>query len=447
MDILAILMSIITALMSMLQATVPPGFEGNFGNEDNTVIQEQIKDSDLTPEQLQEKYHFYYYRDFTDALIDVNNEEVGVNAIVKEDNPGIETLVGVYLNGEDVTIVALADTCVQGRLYVFKNATINLGGHTIRFENTPTGFDIRNEYGDPEEVITVNIVGTVDGSTIEIENDNAAAIANYEYTIANVYGGTYIARSTTYDVDENYLGTNGRQYQTRVLYCAKDAQMNVYNVNINTNAHCGNAYGIVNQGILYVENSKIYADAQYSDDGVDYIYLSVGIQNSGTSTIKNCNITGTHSGVSSSGTLYVDGGSYQSVGHGGIYISGNGSTSYVQNAVLKAVEYDGQYEINEETANNVGFYVGGAYGNDNLIVYIDNCEFYGTRAPFALRGTSGEQNNTIYISNSRINTDSAVRIDNDTHTLYLGKGNNFDKNNTTNASRVVSTNDEYHQDF
>ena len=108
---------------------------------------------------------------------------------------------------------------------------------------------------------------------------------------------------------------------------------------------------------------------------------------------------------------------------------------------MKACEYEGAYNVNSECSNNVGFYVGGGAGQDNLVVYIDNCDFFGTRSPFALRGSSGEQNNSIYISNSRISGDSKIRIDNNTHKLYLGKGNEFTADNTTRPSCVIVNND------
>ena len=442
MEIIAALLSFFMVIWSFVQTILPPGFDDIF-NGGETVLEEN-----MTPEQLQKEYDFIYYEDVANAFNDVNSGAIGTNAIDATNDPETEKGAGVYINADGlINIVALADNYINGCICVYKDVTLNLGGHKLYFTMTSTGFDIRNTTEDPDDIVTVNINGRIDGGAIQVDYDNAVAIANYADTVVNISEGEYIARSSCRDVDENCLAPNGHKYQTRTLFCAADAEMNVSDAEILTSIDCGYGYGIANLGILNIENSRIFADAAYCDDGTNYIYMSIGIQNMGVATVKNCDVTGTHSGISSSGTLYVDGGTYQSIGHGGVYVSGNGKTSYIQNATLKACEYEGAYNVSPETSNNTGFYVGGSLGQDNLVVYIDNCDFYGDRAPFALRGTDGEQNNSIYISNSRISGDSKIRIDNDTHRLYLGKGNAFTAENITRPSRVFVTEDVYHADF
>ena len=93
--------------------------------------------------------------------------------------------------------------------------------------------------------------------------------------------------------------------------------------------------------------------------------------------------------------------------------------------------------IHTAGAMGPGLYVGGSSDRNNVTLYIDNCDIYSKtkNAQIILRGTSGEQNNKVYISNSRLydlgGEKLYVRIDNLTHRLYLGAGNNFNKENTT----------------
>ena len=93
--------------------------------------------------------------------------------------------------------------------------------------------------------------------------------------------------------------------------------------------------------------------------------------------------------------------------------------------------------IHTAGAMGPGLYIGGGSDRNNVTLYIDNCDIYSKtkNAQIILRGTSGEQNNKVYISNSRLydlgGEKLYVRIDNLTHRLYLGAGNNFNKENTT----------------
>ena len=56
-------------------------------------------------------------------------------------------------------------------------------------------------------------------------------------------------------------------------------------------------------------------------------------------------------------------------------------------------------------------------------------------------------NNNLYISNSRINEGGTIRIDNATHKLYNGVGNNFTSSDTTNPEAVIDTDIDYSELF
>jgi hypothetical protein len=139
--------------------------------------------------------------------------------------------------------------------------------------------------------------------------------------------------------------------------------------------------------------------------------------------------------------LYVNGGTYESYGHGGIYFAGADTTAYARNAVLRDCDMPDGYTATSGR-NGAGFYVGGANG---ISVYMDNCDISGANKAqlFVLRGTSGEQNNTVYISNSRIEDGAKIRIDNDTHKLYIGRGNNFTADDTNRPGAVIVTDEVY----
>ena len=91
---------------------------------------------------------------------------------------------------------------------------------------------------------------------------------------------------------------------------------------------------------------------------------------------------------------------------------------------------------------------------------MDNCKIYGLNQPIVMRGSAGEENNKLYISNSTIDFDKAndgakIRVDDITFRLYIGSGNNFNVSNVKPAvdltqddlaTVVVSTGDVYCQD-
>ena len=158
--------------------------------------------------------------------------------------------------------------------------------------------------------------------------------------------------------------------------------------------------------------------------------------------MNNCYAMGTHSGMTSNGTLYVNGGTFEGYGHGGIYFSGTGTTAYVRDAILRDCDMPDGY-TSTHTRNGAGGYLG---SDTKLKVYMDNCDIYGISASqiFVIKTTD----NALYISNSTINNsnggDANVRIDSG-NTLYLGVGNNFTAEDTNNPEAVIVTDEVYVQ--
>ena len=85
-------------------------------------------------------------------------------------------------------------------------------------------------------------------------------------------------------------------------------------------------------------------------------------------------------------------------------------------------------------ATGPGLYIGGGSNRNNVTLYMDNCVISSKEGEpqIVLRGTSDEHDNNLYISNSTLLGEKFyIRIDNLTHKLYLGAGNNFNTENTT----------------
>ena len=150
---------------------------------------------------------------------------------------------------------------------------------------------------------------------------------------------------------------------------------------------------------------------------------------------------GTHSGMQNFGTLSVNGGTFEGYGHGGVYFSCDGTTSYVRNAVLRDCPMPDGYTATAGR-NGAGFYIGSA---TNVNVYMDNCDIYGIAdSQIAVIKTN---DNALYISNSTINNsrggDANIRIDEGNNKLYLGRGNNFTAEDTNNPEAVIVTDEVY----
>ena len=216
---------------------------------------------------------------------------------------------------------------------------------------------------------------------------------------------------------------------------------------IDTNGYALSAVGTDAGTTTTLTNCTLKSYSNYDSASL----FSSAFINRGTLVCNNCYAVGTHSGVNNYGTLYVCGGVYESVGHGGIYAAfntsnGAPSVSYVKDAVLRGCGMPEGYTNNVDANGYFGLYIGGSSSAQNINVYMDNCDIYGNKIPVVLNGAFGEQNNSLYISNSRINldyTETGAYISNDTLKLYLGVGNNFTAKNTNRPSSVIVTNEHY----
>ena len=343
-----------------------------------------------------------------------------------------KTAVGMYFKGSTGTV---KNTNISTKNKDGKSQSVYFSeSSTGTIENCTISATSENNSVDGIVFASTGTVHTVKNSSVsaKTKDGKAKGIAFYSGTTGIIENCTITATSENNSADGIVFASTGTVHTVK-------------NSSVSAKTKDGKAKGIAfNSGTTgIIENCTITAHANYASDGSTYTAIGLGLYGGVNSTIdvKNCNISGIHSGIQTAGSLNVDGGTYEGYGHGGFYFTGAGTTSYVKNATIRECAMPDGYITNIDS-NYTGFYVG---GNNNITVYMDNCDIYGSKRPFVLRGSSGEQNNTLYISNSNINTSAKIRIDNDTHKLYIGKGNNFTAENTTRPSSVIITDETYCQ--
>lgn len=409
----------------------------------------------LSVEDLQSKYDFAYYSTMVKAVTDVNNGSIGANEDATKDT----AVAGVYTdeNGGK-NVVLLKDTTEAARLQPSVDMTINLGGKVL---SSTDSLCVNASAGN------IIIDGRISGSRIEMISAGASAARPVQVKAGCriiVNGGTYACSSNGYTGTQScfYLSggadatiknakifvseTTGVAVGVRVGTTTSGATAMVMNSFIEAISK-KKAFGLENFGNTSVAacDVRAYSDYLYGDDEY-YSASSNGIENTGSLTLNNCYIFGTHSGLSNKGILYVNGGTYEGYGHGGIYFSGENTASYVRNAIVRDCDMPNGYTATANR-NGAGFYIGGYATANNNNIYMDNCDVYGNSKGqiIVLRGSSGEQNNSLYMSNSTIPEGAKIRIGNDTHKLYIGRGNNFTAENTDRPGAVIVTNEVYVQ--
>ena len=467
-------------------------------------------------EQLQEKYEFTYYSTMNGAVNDINNGTVGANSDAEKDTAvaGIYTdengganVVLLKDHTEATTISPSVDmtinlggntlshngiTCVDvlgGTLKIdgrLSGSTINVSGTdsaalAIKIQNNSHLILDSGSYTSECNVSNMaSVIHNLGGEATVLncdlsatsQNGHAGAIQSADTAKITVYNCRITATAplsskqscgilskgtgTISNCSIDAYSVNGTSFGIRAI-----GTVTIFDCDINAHVVDGKAYGIDNSGTTTASNCDIRAHSNYTygteNDEVYYLSSSQGVINradSDTLTLNDCYVMGTHSGMQNSGTVYINGGTFEGYGHGGIYFSGTETTSYVRNATLRDMLRMPEGYTATASHNGAAFYIGGSSGRDNIKVYMDNCDIYSGAYQIALRGAEGEKNNALYISNSTIHDtngdDIKIRIDNSTHKLYLGVGNNFTAENVfrsidgaSMASAVITTNETY----
>ena len=164
---------------------------------------------------------------------------------------------------------------------------------------------------------------------------------------------------------------------------------------------------------MIIKDSSIICDAPSNNYGSEQKKLSTsnGIASScGELRLYNVNVNTTDYGVSPSQDtkLYVNGGTFQTHGHGPFYFSNGFGENYIENATLIGHginNYEGEFDTKDWIKISSCMYMGGGdkSHNSGVSASFNNCIFNdkGTASGyFVLRGSSNEQNLSLYISNS-----------------------------------------------
>ena len=384
-----------------------------------------------------------YYNSITNVERDIEKEQVGKHAIKDAAN----ACAMVEKDGEKYKITLLKNIKSDEPL-AFKNTIIDLNGYELSFKSDE-GLILSQKS---------EVIGTVPGSKLSINNDSGATLISINRT-GNVIidGGEYIVNSKNNNVIGIHVFGKAEVNNAKIIIDSLPTQnpgitcgiranlfskVYVDNCNIKVTTTDGEAYGVFSGDYAEISNTDIVALANYMSNESGFTILSIGCYSEEYLKLTNCNITGIHSGVNASGNTEINGSTYAGYGHGGLYFCGANSTSYAKNATFVEIPMPDGYQTYGPQSTHAGFYIGGGYKQDNIVVYMDNCNVESTGNAFVLRGTSGELNNTLYISNSSIQN-QAIRIDNNTHKLVIGTGCNFTKDVTTLPEVVKTTNEQY----
>jgi len=405
-----------------------------------------------SPSLLKDQYE-YYYNSLSSAIADVNAGTVGTNA-----NADKETAVaGISVeNGQN--IVALFKDTTEPSITITEDVTLNLGGCTL------TSNDIALIVNDADANVVID--GRVKGSTIISTTAVKSFVLQLRAGTAAINGGTYLATATNtaknsssaacvimsageLNVEDAILKAENFAIhgKARGIEAKTGATTNVTDAVITTVAKTGVAISIFNKGAsATLTNCNIKAYSDYGNLNGEAV-ISQGIDNYEEMYLENCYVMGTHCGVQTAGNLVINKGTYEGYSHGGIYFGGANTTHYVQDATVRWCQIPEGYGLSEYGGSvSSGMYIGGAAGMDNIKVYMDNCDISAERQGVVLRGTNGEKNNTLYISNSRLDLSKNIyiRIDEDAgHKLYIVTGCNFTAANTNLESAVTVTTETY----
>ena len=366
----------------------------------------------------------YYYLSLSEAMADMNDASLGRNTttnlmsaevVVKDEG---ERYACSLLKDADNVSVEVKSSCV-----------LDLMGHSLTSGLDKPLFDIYDSF----EISNGKIAGAANGdgtrnapwAFIKI-NSQAKLICNEIIaSFVDDMGGTI----TAITIPE---GTSAEIYDSEIVVNSPQGLMST----------C-----ITNYGNCLLQNTSMKALSNHCANaaGNDYGQTARALYSESESVtiFKNSYIYGAHSGATVRGCLYVDGGIYEGYSHGGLYISNSGKETLLKNATIAECSLpEGYIDDGVAGTNHAGIYIG---GSNNMKIYVDNCDFYGVQQPIVLRGSSGESNNVLHISNSRINLDYThygVRNDG-SNQIKFGINNNFGVNDLKYDRNYEITSDSY----
>ena len=362
--------------------------------------------------------------------------------------------------------IKLLDNITLENDFNFEGIILNLNGHDLTINKSKLRFTdctlksnnskINIEVSGAENIIILinsdienidfNVTGESDLIKIieaqydcNISNCNITTdmdISNKQYTIYSYENLNIDNVSITSTLNSNSI--DKRIYCVGIKSTNLSTTISNSKIYIENFAQYGVSYGISTNkesNLLDISDTSIYVDSHYLHLENGYGSTSIGIlSNSEKTYINNCDIRGVHSGAQLSGFGEVNNSTLKGLGHGGIYFSKNKQSDelptifLIKNSTLsweepKGVSLQDTSNPAYSGTNNAGFYIGGTSGASNIQVYMDSCEVIGNKHSAVLRGSSGEHDNGLYVSNTTFNY--PIRVDNENLILQIGKGNNI----------------------
>lgn len=409
-----------------------------------------------------------YYASLNDALTGTNSSE----------SKTADSIVSLKIADDKKTVSLLSDIEITETVNIEEDLTFNLAGYNVTSTITPV---IR------AQAENVNLVANDGSITVNAPAAQKGTILSVMAGTLNVDGGTYTA---------NTAGAGTSTNQTQCLYAGTDTVLNVKGATITSiDTNNGSANGVTgkdnstivmedctvfvksgesmeNRGVsstsnITLKNCDIRAVADYVANaaGNNYASNSRGVWCKGHLIMEDCYVDGSHAGVTAQGSLYINGGSYNGYGHGGVYLAATSSPNYCYNAEFNwAPMQEGSVADAIAGTNGAGFYIGGTSVVSNQTVYFDNCHFNMVDSngetyknmvlPFygiVMRTSGGEKNNTVYISNSDVKAASQQMFrgpGTGGMTVYNGVGNDWSAANKvhgTNSTYFIDTTDSYEE--
>ena len=366
----------------------------------------------------------YYYEDLSDALTDIEDECVGRRSKSSNNNSSVSVTFQ-----DNIPTVCLLKNITTDYTILLNNTNLNLNGFELTNNKTTlirtigtcsiyNGF-LNRSYGNDNEfdglLISKGSICCIENITFTSKSTNQTNI------VVRVYGEMFMANSS---IEASSLESD-QNITTIAIYGNIFSNIHIEKCNIVAKSDFGRVDGVYVGDVGKIVDSSIVAYANYQSNEMNFTSCAIGCNNGGTLTINNCSVYGIHSGINSSGALYVNAGMYCGYGHGGIYCAGNNRDCVILNATIFQGDMPDGYKDMGVGCMQSGLYIGGGENHNNINVFIDKCTIRATKNSIVLRGTSGEKNNSLYISNTTIDVQH-IRVDNNTHRIYIGSGCNFD---------------------
>ncbi len=356
--------------------------------------------------------------------------EISSNGKLFYHKSSLEILGGKYSIGSgknsEIDICFIYGESAEGNNVVLKNAAF-----TADVDNSKEVVGIL-ECGDMSiDNCTFDVQNQGEGDIKVILSDNAArdfSINGCEiYTRGNknVYG-IYMAENTS---DEELFRFIKDCTIETITYTsiADEATFGVY----------------VQQGYKTVSivNCNINADARDNSRGFPY---AMAIKSYSILDVQEGTYVGTHVGIAVEKSSKFSGVKAYSCAHGGVYFGGIDEVYFIENSEIGCKEYIGEFNWGVmENQHFASFYIGGASGYDDNIVYMNNCTLtdIGQYAG-VVRGSSGEKGGKLYISNTSLPKGKKLRIDKNNNVI-VGVGTNITDNNVTDPTLLTLTTEQY----